>query len=189
MRDRRRVHRDGSLSLTLLPCGALDQAELNDLARALSSKGMAVRIAKQRPLPQDAFDSRRQQYRADDFLKIGRNEPGERVLVATGCDLYAEPLNFVFGLAESPGRCAVISLYRLGIGVNETRFRLRAVKEAVHEIGHTFGLAHCVKPSCVMFFSNSLVDTDRKETSWCEACEKRLQRALGHAQVFQEHGG
>ena len=187
MRDRRRVHRDGSLSLTLLPCGALDQAELNDLARALSSKGMAVRIAKQRPLPQDAFDSRRQQYRADDFLKIGRNEPGERVLVATGCDLYAEPLNFVFGLAESPGRCAVISLYRLGIGVNETRFRLRAVKEAVHELGHTLGLPHCANARCVMHFSNSLEDTDRKGDRWCPGCEKKLEQR--EIPLFQEQGG
>ena len=179
------LHRDRPFSLTLLPCGAFDQAELNDLARALSAKGMAVRIAKQRPLPQEAFNARRQQYRADDFLKTARSEAGERVLAVTDCDLYADNLNFVFGLAESFGKCAVISLYRLRIGVDQEKFRLRAVKEAVHELGHTLGLPHCTNSRCVMHFSNSLEDTDRKGNDWCEACEKKLQRDRRHAPLSQ----
>jgi archaemetzincin len=174
-----------SLRLTLLPCGPVEREDLNHLASALSEKGRYVRIATEQPVPLNAFNSRRQQYRADDFLKIARNESGDRVLVVTNCDLYADNLNFVFGLAESFGKCAVISLFRLRFGITEEEFRRRVVKEAVHEIGHTFGLAHCAKPSCVMFFSNSLVDTDRKETNWCEGCEKKLQRNRGHAPLFQ----
>jgi len=184
-----RFHGDRCLRLTLLPCGLVEREDLNQLVSALCENGMQVTIARERPTPLGAFNSQRRQYRADDFLVIARKQPGERVLVVTNCDLYADDLNFVFGLAESFGRCAVISLFRLRIGVTEQEFRRRVVKEAVHEIGHTFGLAHCAKPSCVMFFSNSLVDTDRKETSWCEACEKKLQRGLEYAQVFQEHGG
>jgi archaemetzincin len=34
--------------------------------------------------------------------------------------------------------------------------------EAVHELGHAFGLTHCEKSRCVMHFSNSLQDTDFK---------------------------
>ena len=153
---------------------------MNVLARALSARGMDVRIAKQRPLPQEAFDSRRQQYRADDFLRIARNEPGDRVLAVTNCDLYADNLNFVFGLAESFGKYAAISLCRLRIGVDDEKFRLRAVKEAVHELGHMFGLAHCARRSCVMVFSNTLGDTDRKETNWCEGCQRKLERLVPH---------
>jgi len=44
------------------------------------------------------------------------------------------------------------------------------VKEAVHEVGHTLGLAHCTNSSCVMFFSNSILDTDRKKSAFCEKC-------------------
>jgi archaemetzincin len=177
------------LALTLLPCGSVEIKDLNDLVSALSEKGMDVTIATEQPIPPRAFNSRRQQYRADDFLRIADNEQGERVLIVTNCDLYADKLNYVFGLAESFGRCAVISLFRLRIDTDEEAFRRRAVKEVVHELGHTFGLAHCARPSCVMFFSNSLVDTDRKGMNWCEGCQKKLQRSRGHASQVQEHGG
>jgi hypothetical protein len=29
------------------------------------------------------------------------------------------------------------------------------LKEAMHELGHTFGLGHCADPACVMWFSNN----------------------------------
>ncbi|HVO92711.1 MAG TPA: archaemetzincin family Zn-dependent metalloprotease [Terriglobales bacterium] len=164
-----------SLVVTLLPCGTVDASELGDLAQALRAKGMLVNIAHEKSIPARAFESRRQQYRADEFLKVARSEPGDRVLTVTNCDLYADNLNFVFGLASSFGKCAVISLCRLRIAVDQETFRRRVAKEAVHELGHTLGLAHCAKPSCVMHFSNSLQDTDRKSCDWCERCQKKLQ--------------
>lgn len=187
----RKLHRnpDRPLSLTLLPCGAVEDEELKDLARALTAKGMLVTIAKARPVPPEAFKPRRQQYRADDFLKAARHEARDRVLVVTNCDLYADDLNFALGLADSPGKCAVISLLRLRMGADEETFRRRAVKEAVHELGHTFGLSHCAKPRCVMHFSNSIGDTDRKGSEWCELCEQELQRDRGSVPLLQQDGG
>ena len=177
------------LSLTLLPSGAVELEELSHLAALLSAKGMQVTIAEERPIPPPAFEAARQQYRADVLLKLARQERGERVLAVTERDLYADNLNFVFGMADSPGRCAVISLCRLRMGVDRETFRQRAVKEAIHEIGHTLGLSHCANSRCVMYFSNSLEDTDRKGSDWCEGCEKQLQRDRGHAPLFQERGG
>lgn len=183
------INPDHPLSLTLLPCGSVKDAELRNLARALTGKGMLVTIAKERPVPPEAFAPRRQQYRADDFLKVARNEPGDRVLVVTNCDLYADDLNFALGLADLPGRCAVISLFRLRLGADKETFRRRAVKEAVHELGHTFGLSHCANPRCVMRFSNSLGDTDRKGSGWCEPCEQELQASRGNIPHWQQDGG
>jgi archaemetzincin len=180
---------DRPLSLTLLSCGAVEDEELKDLARALTAKGMLVTIAKARPVPPEAFKSRRQQYRADEFLKAARNEPGDRVLVVTNCDLYTGDLNFVFGLADSFGKRAVISLFRLRTGANVETLPRRAVKEAVHELGHMFGLSHCANSRCVMYFSNSLGDTDRKGTDRCKVCEKKLQRDRAPAPLSQEYGG
>jgi archaemetzincin len=182
------VHRHRGLILTLLPCGAVDYAALKDLARALSAKAVDVRIAARQPLPQEAFNARRQQYRAEDFLEIARNEPGDRVLALTDGDLYAGNLNYVFGLAESLGKAAVISLCRLRIGAGAEELCRRAVKEAVHELGHMLGLSHCARRSCAMFFSNSLADTDRKETNCCERCQRKLERSLESAHFPRQQG-
>jgi archaemetzincin len=118
---------------------------------------------------------------------MARRQPGAHVLVVTECDLFSDHLNFVFGLADSPGKHAVISLFRLRLGVNEETVRRRAVKEALHELGHMLGLSHCAKPHCVMYFSNCLEDTDRKESAWCEGCDKKLQTNVRPASFQRNH--
>ncbi|MHB1160836.1 MAG: hypothetical protein ACYC3V_10980 [Chloroflexota bacterium] len=55
----------------------------------------------------------------------------------------------------------------------------RAIKEAIHELGHTYGLEHCGDPLCVMHFSNTLMETDRKSDRFCPDHEGRLLKALG----------
>jgi archaemetzincin len=95
------------------------------------------------------------------------------VLGVIEADLYADGLSFVFGQAEMPGQWAIISLHRLregSEGDHDERLYVRALKEAVHEVGHTLGLGHCPDPSCVMHFSNTLADTDRKGTDPCAVC-------------------
>ncbi|MEW6585820.1 MAG: hypothetical protein AB1442_09465 [Nitrospirota bacterium] len=55
------------------------------------------------------------------------------------------------------------------------RDHLKKLGEAVHEIGHTFGLVHCSDPNCAMHFSNSLRDTDRKSSEFCGICVERIR--------------
>jgi archaemetzincin len=101
-------------------------------------------------------------------------------LGVTEADLYVPNLNYVFGLANPSIRAGVISLNRLkpeGLDgeVDTTLYIDRAVKEAVHESGHLFGLPHDKNPRCVMFFSNSLADTDRKGRWFCPSCQTGLR--------------
>ena len=49
-------------------------------------------------------------------------------------------------------------------------FFQRVIKETVHELG----LGHCPLHKCVMHFSNSVSDTDAKESNFCQNCKLRI---------------
>ena len=44
----------------------------------------------------------------------------------------------------------------------------------LHEVGHAlFALRHCNNPKCVMSFSNTIFDVDRKSKEVCKNCKTR----------------
>jgi archaemetzincin len=96
-------------------------------------------------------------------------------------DAYSSDLNFVFGQASLTRGVAAIYLPRLrqefyGLAADISIFIERVLKESTHEVGHTFGLAHCPNQLCVMHFSNSIVDTDRKAKDFCNSCSSKLHQ-------------
>jgi archaemetzincin len=52
--------------------------------------------------------------------------------------------------------------------------RGRLVKEAAHELGHTFGLRHCPDWSCVMASSHAVERLDIKGVEFCADCRKPI---------------
>ncbi len=138
------------------------------------------RIVSAMPRPVNAYDTRRTQYAAEAILaQIDVGQSG-RALGIADLDLFVPQLNFVFGLADPYRRRAVIALPRLresfyGVPDDEPLFLARAVKEAAHELGHTYGLSHCHDRRCVMAFSNSLRDTDYKQPKFCAMCVEQLR--------------
>lgn len=165
------------MRVALLPVGSVRQDALEALREDLQRGGLRVDLLPPAALPPRALNRRRGQHRAPALLEVARAQEGEFVLAVTAVDLYAKPLNFVFGQAEVGGRVAVISLHRLE-ATDPALARQRALKEALHELGHTRGLSHCAEATCVMHFSNTLADTDRKGAALCGDCAARLTDGL-----------
>jgi len=170
--------------ILLVPIGEIDkkvtQVLKDDLNKVFKKP---VVIGKGMPEPDSAYDHKRKQYLSTTILNAiqGQKEYShyERILGVVDHDLFVPELNFVFGQASS--KAAVISLTRLRqtfyhLPEDQTLFHQRILTEAVHELGHTHGLGHCRNTRCVMFFSNSLMDTDRKGSEFCPSCKSKLPK-------------
>jgi archaemetzincin len=177
----------------ILPIGQVDVDILHRLQEKLVKifpDVTCVAVDTRLPLPEKAFDKRRKQYRSDVILgKIqayaARRKSLRSVLGVVDADIFVSELNFVFGEAACPGKAALISLRRLkpefyGDAANMELFAARALKEAVHELGHTLGLKHCHRSSCVMHFSNSIFDTDRKQNLFCDECYLQVTLSINN---------
>ncbi len=176
------------MNIGLLPVGSIDSTIIDRIGERLQTVFADAKftvIAEPMSIPCEAFNATRQQYRSDSILGMIRNyaeKAGDfdQVLGIMDVDIYVPRLNFVFGQAESPGKAALISLWRLkpefyGNKPNPEAFLERSAKEAVHELGHTLGLVHCVNPFCVMYFSNSIFETDRKKSFFCNKCYLKIK--------------
>lgn len=181
----------------------LEAAE--DLGRV---SGLTARVSAERlSIPEDAYDVRRGQFQAPRLLQRlrhvragawgadggARSAPDGRaaaegvgptlLLGVATVDLYAPGLSFVFGQADVLGGVAVISLTRLypafyGRNHDLDTFRRRGAIEAVHEVGHLLGVHHCEDRHCVMFFSSTVADSDRKGPLFCAHCRTLADRAV-----------
>jgi archaemetzincin len=170
------------LKIILKPIGNIQRGVLEDLKTKLNVIfGIPAEVGTVVEGVESALDKKRGQYVSWVLLKLIEPEAGsDKILGVTDVDLYARDLKYVFGQADPAVQVAVISLARLrpefeGGQPDDLLFRERVLKEAVHELGHTFGLKHCEEQHCVMHFSNSLVDTDRKGAIFCPKCRPQLR--------------
>lgn len=132
---------------------------------------------------ESVFNARRHQYHSTEILaNLLRRMPNdtERILAVTDLDLYIPILTFVFGEAQLRGHAAVVSCHRLknefyGIPADSDALMDRLIKEAVHELGHTYGLVHCENYSCVMHASTYVEEIDIKDYHFCPDCRIQLE--------------
>ncbi len=172
-------------SILLVPVAPIDRGLLKALVHPLQQAfGIPVSLYEKAAIDTSAmFDRGRGQYNSSVLLASLLNQVsvnGTKVLGITGVDLFVPVLTFVFGEAQLDGTAAVISSFRLdeslyGLPANRKLLEERLIKEALHELGHTFGLIHCHDYNCVMHSSTSVEEVDLKGNEFCKKCLRDLR--------------
>jgi archaemetzincin len=128
------------------------------------------------------FDMKRMQYNSSQILlqMIAAPPPDAgKIIGIVNVDLFIPILTFVFGEAQLKGIGSIVSLHRLnnkfyGLPEDKELLSERLVKEAIHELGHNFGLVHCANQECVMKSSTYVEDIDHKSVEMCDTCRREL---------------
>ncbi len=184
------------ITVNIISCVKLDESVLSGVTEALSEiadvdvnvvNGVDINIS-------DKFrDKRRGQVDGSRLLSYLESLYSVRsfnlkYLFVLDEDAFVPGLNFIFGIARTCGGHAIVFAKRLrpefwGWG-DESVFSLRLCKEIVHELGHTLCLDHCPDRSCVMSFSNTILDVDRKGHRFCSACVRNATDLLSSAHLW-----
>jgi archaemetzincin len=182
------------MKIGILPVGSVNSNVLAGLGAELAkvfpdSSCMVIRDGL--TLDKRAYSKKRNQYRSSLILAeikayAEKSTAFDCVLGVVDVDIFAPELNYVFGEALTSGRAALVSMWRLKPEFCKQKadpklLAQRLLKEAVHELGHTLGLLHCYQSACVMHFSNSIFDTDKKQSLFCDQCY--LKAAVAISQV------
>jgi len=171
-------------TITLVSFGYFEKDILEKTAEAVIQEYHCTVNLKDGHLDLSEFyDSARRQYNGNALLKqidcMSFPETSKTIGIFN-VDLFIPILTFIFGQAFLGGETGIASLYRLnnemyGMDVNNQLLLERFKKEVIHELGHTFGLIHCMNPRCVMRSSNYVEDIDQKEQHLCLSCTTKLK--------------
>jgi archaemetzincin len=135
-------------------------------------------------LPGRAYYRPRGRYRAEvllEELEKGAPAGAKRVLGLTNVDISTSKPPYddwgILGLASLGGRACVLSSFRCKRKAKNVAHALqRLAKTAVHELGHTFGLAHCPNIGCIMEDGGGSVLTTDHERDLCAECREKLNK-------------
>ena len=177
-------------TIYIQPLGAIakDHAALLETTRAYCEVYFQCATKLLPPLdpPAKAWVKKRAQFDGDKLLRfLEPRVPADAIAVGgfLAEDIYSGDLNFVFGVATLEKRVGIYSTARLeekyaGMPASAGLER-RTIAVASHELGHMFGIQHCLFYRCVMNGSNSLEESDGQPLLACPVDLEKLRRNVG----------
>jgi len=214
-----RHNRPGEIrrKLTMLPIGAIEGAEwpaiavVSDFAARFFqlpvelAASTSMKALKARGRDRGSF----YQYHTRTILSgMKRRVPEDAyaLIGVTTADLYPDPAwNFVFGYASFDERVGVYSFARFDPAFHgerrgadvKTKILRRSLGLLAHELGHMFGIYHCIHFHCLMNGCNHLDESDAAPLHLCPVCRRKLQYSIAYdpetrerqlAEFFRAHG-
>jgi archaemetzincin len=159
---------------------ALLQNLISELSKRFSSK---IQVIDLKLNLDDFFSQDRKQYFSTQIIaeamKLTDRFNG-KIILLTDVDIFVPVLTFIFGEAQLNGKHALLSVCRLheefysGIS-NDNLLLERTIKEALHELGHCYGLRHCDDWDCVMHSSPGIEEVDIKGSTFCRKCISKVE--------------
>jgi archaemetzincin len=170
--------------IVVVPMGEIDYSLVNKLAsQMVSFFNVGVDVLQGVKLPREAFNQKRGQYYSTVILtklEIMKSSPGEKMLGLVDEDLYIPTRNYVIGEADTAGKSAVVSLFRLKrenyemLDEEKVLFS-RILKECFHQLGHLWGFKDCRNPKCVMYLAQNVMEIDNKGIKFCDNCLRKVK--------------
>ncbi len=169
--------------IIISPIGDLEPSILERVSHDVSERfGLPTEVISLLQDMEFALDPARQQYNSTLILErlAGLAPRGAlKLLAICNVDLFIPILTYVYGEAQLGGKTCIISTYRLSdklpVIKTERIYHQRIIKEAIHELGHTFNLRHCRDPFCCMHYCRTTGDVDNKTEEFCRYCGILLQ--------------
>lgn len=167
--------------------GAAPPAEVLMASLQATFFGMTVAVAPSKLLPkkevknlscQDFGGEYGPQYVTDEIHELlARHKPRDSFVVVaytmvdiTKRDGTGGIWNFVFGEACQSRGTGIFSFARYAEGtgsMEESAFKRRCCMVLNHEVGHLFGIKHCIYAQCLMNGSNSLKEAEKRPFALC----------------------
>jgi archaemetzincin len=165
-------------SIVISPIGDVDHLQLNQVQMAVHELfGYETEIIHLISDIDFAFDPVRDQYYSKSILeRLADLAPIHTIKLLAICDvdLFIPILTHVYGEAQLGGKTCIISTFRLKQALHsinpQKKIHQRIVKEAIHELGHTFNLRHCRNDTCAMHYCRTITDVDKKSARFCRYC-------------------
>jgi archaemetzincin len=170
-------------NINLVSFGYFDKALLESVSEYISREfNIPVKLREGFLDLSEFYDPPRRQYNGTALLKkidADFSSSSSKTLGLFNVDLFIPILTYIFGQAFLNGKAGIVSVYRLGnerygMKPDPELLAQRFRKEAIHELGHMFGLVHCTDPVCVMRSGSYVEDIDQKEHHFCSSCRQRL---------------